>query len=239
MRLEPLAENLWSLDGRHVKLMPGAYLPLRATVVRLSDGGLWVHSPVKMEADDWAEIDALGPVRHLVAPNNLHHLYLGPWKARYPEARLVGARGLRKKRPDLSFDATLDEDVRWPGLEQVFIEGAPAWGETVFFHAETRTLICTDLFFNVRPSNSRGFLTPLLLRLVGAWSRPMQSRLIRSVTKDPARAGASVARVLEWPFERAVMAHGAVVDEDARAVVRSACHWMLGAAGVPATADAA
>ncbi len=229
MALAQLADDLWTLDGGHVKVLPGAYLPVRATIVRLGDGALWVHSPVALEEEIAGAVDALGPVAHLVAPNNLHHLYIGAWKERWPNAVMAGARGLRKKRPDLSFAATLDEEVSWPGIEKVFIEGAPAWGETVFFHAASKTLICADLFFNVQPSLARGFLTPLMLRLAGAWARPMQSKLIRTVTKDRARAGASVARALEWPFERVVMAHGEVLEDDAKARARHACHWMLSA----------
>ena len=35
-------------------------------------------------------VRALGPVRHLVSPNKLHHLFLGAWQARFPDAKLWG-----------------------------------------------------------------------------------------------------------------------------------------------------
>ena len=64
----------------------------------------------------------------------------------------------------------------------------------------------------------------------------MQSRLIRSVTKDRARAGASAEQILEWPIERVIMAHGAIIEDEALPTLRSALHWML-EGRAPATAQ--
>ena len=36
------------------------------------------------------EVRALGPVRHLVSPNKLHHLFLAAWRAKFPGAKLWG-----------------------------------------------------------------------------------------------------------------------------------------------------
>ncbi|MEL6544533.1 MAG: hypothetical protein AAFQ82_07890 [Myxococcota bacterium] len=228
MALEQVSEDIWVVPGE-VKLMPGAFLPARATVIRLEDG-LWVHSPVRLQEEDAAQIDTLGAVKTLVAPNNLHHLFIKRWQERWPEAKMVGARGLKKKRADLEFDGTLDEDVQWPAIESLFVGGAPAWGETVFFHSSSQTLVCTDLLFNLGAHNTRGWLTPWVLRMAGAWHKPMQSRLVRTVVKDRPRAGAAVKRILDWPFERIIMAHGDVVEADARQTLERACHWMLKAA---------
>jgi hypothetical protein len=41
--------------------------------IRLSGGSLFVWSPVALTEDLRAEVDALGEVRYLVAPNSLHH----------------------------------------------------------------------------------------------------------------------------------------------------------------------
>jgi len=64
----------------------------RMTVVRLADGGLLIHSPLEPVPPLRAEIDALGPVRYVVSPNKLHHLFLGGFLQAYPSrSSCVGA----------------------------------------------------------------------------------------------------------------------------------------------------
>jgi len=43
--------------------------------VKLSDGSLWVHSPVKLDPELKAAMDALGPVKHIVTPNFEHNKF--------------------------------------------------------------------------------------------------------------------------------------------------------------------
>ncbi len=66
--LTPLAEAIWLGEGAIVDFYGFPY-PTRCLVVRLADGGLWVWSPVELTADLRAEVEALGPVAHLVSPN--------------------------------------------------------------------------------------------------------------------------------------------------------------------------
>src|SRR5262249_27677276 len=72
MILEPFAEGVW------LSFAPASFLGLRftstMTVLRLSDGGLLVHSPVALTPERRRAVDSLGPVRHLYAPNVYHHL---------------------------------------------------------------------------------------------------------------------------------------------------------------------
>lgn len=84
--------------------LPGMRFPVRMTVVRLRDGGLWLHSPVRCTEALAAEVAALGPVKYLVAPSLLHHLFIGEWAARFPEAKLWAAADLDRKRGDLRVD---------------------------------------------------------------------------------------------------------------------------------------
>ncbi|MEJ2458635.1 MAG: DUF4336 domain-containing protein [Novosphingobium sp.] len=73
------AEGIWIFDGPVIRMDLGPFkvpFPTRMTVVRLSDGALWVHSPIAPDEDLFAAVDALGPVRHLVAPNSIHYWYM-------------------------------------------------------------------------------------------------------------------------------------------------------------------
>src|SRR5512142_989296 len=127
--------------GLHVVERPfrfmGVEIGTRATVVTLESGELLVHSPVRFGEDVRAALAPLGPVRHLVAPNRMHHLALADWTRAYPQAALHGAPGLRGKRPDLAF-ATVLGDVApraWAGeLAQCVLLGAPRYNEISFLH---------------------------------------------------------------------------------------------------------
>lgn len=225
--LDPIADDIW--HARSELKTVGVVFPLRMTVVRLSTGSVWVHAPFKIGDELAAAIEALGPVRHIVAPNCFHHLYAAAAKRRWPEAVLWAAPGLARKRKDVTFDATLGDEPppAWAAdLDQRALHGAPAFGEVDFLHRASKTLIATDLLFNIHESES--LLTRLVMRSVGAWQKPAQSRLVRLVTKDKAAMRASVARVLEWEFERVLMAHGEALEGDAPARLREALAYWVG-----------
>jgi hypothetical protein len=106
-RLRPAGEALWLADGPDVPFLRVFRYPTRMAAARLASGELFVGSPIALDAGLADELAALGPVRHLVAPNALHHLFLGDWSRRFPGARLYAAPGLARKRPDLRFHAEL------------------------------------------------------------------------------------------------------------------------------------
>lgn len=225
-RLTPLAEDLWGTE--HDLFMNGVvHFRGRMTVVRLSSGELLLHSVVPIDDALARELEALGPVAHIVAPNLLHHVHLGAAIERYPDAMIWGVPGLPDKRSDLRFDALLGRDTS-PWSEELVplaIDGIPWATETVFFHPRTGTLVVTDLVFNIH--EVRGWITPWVLRMAGAYRRFAQSRLLRRAIRDPEAASASVERMLAWPIERVVMAHGHVVDTDAHARLSTALAPML------------
>ena len=104
--MEKLAENLWLVDGETVSFL-GLPYRTRMTVIRLSDGGLWVHSPVRHSAELAGALAELGPVRYLVAPNALHHLFLKDWQQHCPAAEVYGTAKVMAKRPDIHFTGEL------------------------------------------------------------------------------------------------------------------------------------
>ncbi len=237
--LTQYAEDLWFSE--HDLFMPGGvHFRGRMTAARLPGGGLWLHSPVPINDALASELAALGPVAHLVAPNRLHHLHLPAAIARYPEARVWGAPGLAAKRPDVRFDEVLGEAApgAWEGaLDQAFIGGCGWINEVVFLHRASRTLIVTDLVFNIhRAANLR---TRWVLTMTGAWGRLAQSRLWWVTTRDRAAAAESLERVLAWDFDRLLMAHGDPIDSGARGRLPEALRRMLGGRRLALPAPAA
>jgi len=203
----------------------------RMTVVRLPDGTLWLHSVVAID-DALAEALArLGEVKHLVAPNSFHHLFLDDAVKRYPDATLYAPRALVDKRGDLSVDVVLDGDAApdaWGGaIAMQVMEGAPKIDEVVFLHRASQSLLLCDLVFHLHDG---GWLSRLMFRMMGVLGRLKQSPLWRFVlTDDRAAAQASLAPMWAWDFERVIVAHGRIVEgADAKARLAEGMRWMCG-----------
>jgi hypothetical protein len=213
--LRALAPNLWVAE-RPLKLAVGD-IGARMTVVRLGDGGLLLHSPVRLDPETRRALDALGPVRAAIAPSKVHHLFATDYIAAYPGVALHGAPGLAEKRRDLRLDSVLGDEVpaAWRDeLEQHLFQGAPTLNEVVFFHPATRTLVLTDLAFNVAAERVAG--ARLFYLVTGAAGRFGPHRLVRFLIRDRRAARVSVDRILRWDFERVIVSHGDVLEHDGR-----------------------
>lgn len=134
------APGLWTADGQADVAVPKFLrrydFSTRMTIIRLADGGLFLHSPIPLDDGLRAELDGLGEVRAIVAPNKAHHLFVGDCCAAYPDAKLYGALGLEFKRKDLSFAGMLGDEPRpeWRGdIEQRTVRGIPMLNEVAFF----------------------------------------------------------------------------------------------------------
>jgi len=209
--LTQLGPDLWAAT-RPLPLIVGD-IGTRMIVVRLPDGSLLLHSPVRLDEATRRALDALGPVQHVVAPSLVHHLFAGDYAAGYPSARVFAAPGLPDKRRDLRVDEILGDGApaAWGGaLELHLFRGAPRINEVVFFHPASRTLILTDLAFNVvSPPSGRA---RLFLGLVGAAGRFGPHRLLRLLIRDRRAARASLDRILAWDFDRVTVTHGDVLE---------------------------
>jgi hypothetical protein len=200
------------------------------SVIRLADGSLLLHSPVSLDAELRAELDALGPVRYAVAPNRVHHLYAGEVAKAYPGARLWIAPGLERKRPDLAHAGILGDEAppEWRGqVDQVFQRGRPFENEVVFFHRGSRTLILCDIAFNFR--ESAHWRTKLLMRLVRSYGYFGPSKLDALLIRDRAAARESLEKILAWDFDGVVVAHGDLVPHGGREALRRGYAWLLAA----------
>ena len=93
MALQAFGPGMWLAEGQPVSGAAGFVFPTRMAVMRVGDGlALW--SPVQPLPALRDAVSALGAVRWLVAPNRLHHLFLGDWAAAFPAAEIRAAPGL-------------------------------------------------------------------------------------------------------------------------------------------------
>lgn len=195
-----IADGLWGVGGV-INMGAGVSLPLRSTIVRLSDGSLWVHSPVRFTDAEARALDALGPVRHIVAPNGFHHLYAGAAQRRWPEATLSKSPALVKKRPD-------------PTATHVLGDGSPPWGDEVralpIAGAPSGLLLWTDAVFNVR--GAPNLASRWAYRLMGIGDGLAMGRLFKFAHRDRRVVGDSMRAILSLDLRRLVPCHGDVVD---------------------------
>ena len=223
-----LSSDLWVSEAplRFVGLEVGA----RMTIVRLPGKRLFVHSPIALTEELARAVGELGDVAFLVAPNLFHHLFLGDWHQAFPDASLYVAPGLTRKRTDLEVAGVLGDQAEpaWAdAIDQVAVQGLPFTNEVVFFHRPSKTLIATDLAFNVGPSSPP--LTRLAFRLSRAYGRLTPTFLERLLVRDQAALGASLDQILAWPFERVVVAHGTVSESGGREELVRGYSWLLDA----------
>jgi hypothetical protein len=226
--LEEFGPGLYVADGPTVSFYGFPY-PTRMAVAKLSDNSAWVWSPVALSEGLAGAVDSIGPVGHIVSPNKLHHLFLGEWTKRWPDARLYAPPGLARKRPDLHFDAELTDepDPAWAAnIDQVIFRGSFALEEVTFFHRASRTVIIGDLVQRFPESKMSGWMG-MLMRLDslvgehGSTPREWRASFLRRGAARRARD-----KVLGWKAERLLIAHGECSQSKATAILTEALGWL-------------
>jgi len=234
--LKRLGETIWIADGPTIPFYSMPF-PTRMTVIRLHHGMLWLHSPIAPDESLITEIEALGQIRYLIAPNPLHYAYLPQWAARFPQAEIFAAPGVARRaaKHDVDFPkhSLLDDRApeAWAGtIRQRLVPGHDFLKEVIFFHDPSHTLILTDLIENFEPDR----LNPLMriaTRIGGIQApRGQTPRDAQLTWHDKAAAARILREAIDWGPERVVLAHGRIIETDVEAHLRRAFAWALGRA---------
>ena len=140
-----------------IGIIDGPFLPFttRMTVVQLRSGDLFLHSPVAFDATLAKHLQSMGTIRHLVSPNQFHYAHIGEWSRAFPEALTWGSTPARRRARARGIDVVFKMDLgpeapeQWADeIDQVVIPGG-IFGEFVFFHKASRTLVLADTIFNI------------------------------------------------------------------------------------------
>lgn len=225
--LKPVADGLWLIDGpaqRHGRIP----YPTRATVVRLDDGTLWVHSPTPLRDALRAELDALGPVGHLVAPNHAHVTHLPAWAEAYPRAASWAAPGA-----GLDFAQELQAgaaEAPWAGqLDQIVVRAGPKLNEAAFFHRASRSLILTDLIEAIETEHIPAHLRPIVWLSgtdhTAGHMRPAYRWSLKAADKTALADDVEV--MIGWGPKRVIIAHGRWCREDGCSMLEYAFRKVL------------
>lgn len=226
--MRKVAEGIWTQDGDRIRFH-GIPFDTRGVIVRLPDGGLWLHSPVRPTDERVAEIRALGRIAHVIAPNLIHGEYTARWAALEPEAKIWVSPRFPAKHPEVGYHAVLDDTAPgdWAGtLDQCYFAGSKAIDDMVFLHRASRTLILTDVIQRHDPAHE-----PLFWRLLKGLFGVMApgGRVppdIRLSFRDRDAARAARERILGWDFDRILLPHSVPVETGGKAFFREATAFL-------------
>jgi Domain of unknown function (DUF4336) len=226
--LQSFGEDIWIADGQ-TTAVAGFRYPTRMAIIRLSGGGLFVWSPIQLSEELKAQVDAVGAVRFLIAPNSLHHLFLAEWKQAYPGARLYAAPVLRARRKDIAFDGDLENrpPADWAGdVDQVLMAGNLITTEALFFHRRSGTAIFIDLIQHFAPDWFTAWRAIVARLDLMTSPEPSVPRKFRAAFVDRRAARACLAQIQAWPVDKVLMAHGTPIEKDGRAFISRAFRWL-------------
>jgi hypothetical protein len=233
--LKPVAECVWIVDAPEIKYRVGGFstpCPTRMTVVRLSDGSIWLHSPTKFTVALAERIAELGAVRFIVAPNTLHYTFVHEWTTAFPEAVVYALPELalrtKGKFPEHKFLSDAAPEIWSSVLRQIKVSSR-TFSEVCFFHIPTKTLILTDLIGNFEADRVRSPTVRFLLRQSRCvhphGSTPMDVRF--GLLLNRKHVGAAVQQMIAWRPERIILAHGLCYASDAVNELKRSFKWAL------------
>jgi hypothetical protein len=204
----------------------GARFEARMTLARRSDGALVVHSPGPVDEAMRVRIEEIGRVAVIVAPGDFHHLHIAACQRAFPRAETWICPGVERKQPALHYDGFLGSSAP-PCLASDFTF-AGVFGrlmcEVAMFHRSSRSLFLVDLIENFGDETPGvNWMLKAWWKLFGMWNAPGPAPEYRiGGWRDRASARAALEKIVAWDFERIVIAHGDLIERDAKTIARRA-----------------
>ncbi|MEM6376071.1 MAG: DUF4336 domain-containing protein, partial [Pseudomonadota bacterium] len=203
-----MTEDIWVIDSvpSEAARLP---LPTRAALLRLKSGQLWLYAPTRLTHELTREIDALGPLAHIILPTPNHLEHVQDWAKAYPAANLWAPDGVDIGGPEPRVLQDASEEEAWrEELRQLVVTGHPDHPEAVFFHRASDTLILADLISAVETAHLKPWLRPVI------WLRGLDDtvgrvpRWLRRGVRDEQAFADSLERMLNWGPRRVILRHG-------------------------------
>ena len=96
--------------------------------------------------------------------------------------------------------------------------------ETVFWHRPSGTLLSADLIENFQSADD--WWTRSYLKIAGIYGKIGLSRMLRLAFRDRKKARRSIDQVLDWDFDRIILAHGEPIGSNGVEALREAYTWL-------------
>ncbi|MFK4383843.1 SDR family oxidoreductase [Bradyrhizobium sp. USDA 223] len=231
--LSRVTDDIWIVNDKPISAA-GLQLPVRMTVIRLSNGDLVLHSPVRYSPALRQELERLGTIRCLLAPNIAHWMFLPEWQRQLPQAAVLAARGLAARGQVRAAGLRIDRELgdttpeEWAADLETVSVNAPMFSEIELFDRRSRTLVLTDLVQNLDPhhlSASNAAAANLLGIARPDGKAPVYLRLLLRLGGRSARAAAE--RLVKLAPERVIFAHGDWFETQGTARLRRSLRWLL------------
>jgi hypothetical protein len=215
-QIEQLEPNLWRVEAS-IKRPP---LERVMTIVKLSDGGLLIHSAIMLDEPAMKQLDALGVVKTIVVPNGWHRMDAAAFKARYPEARVLAPKKARERVAKVvAVDGTLEE-FSDPTVQLTTVAGTRGLEALMTVTSGDRTsVVFTDSVFNMpHKTGLNGFILKHVLASSGG---PKVTRIGRAfLIKDKKEFAAQLEQLAAQNVTRVIVAHNEVISVDVAGVLR-------------------
>ena len=218
--MEKISDNIW-VHNDAMSLL-GMHLPLRMTIVKLSSGSLWVHSPTALSTELKQVVEELGPVQFLVEASNGHMNWLVDWQQAYPDAVSFVSMGVARKLK-LTGHHLLDETSEniWDeDLVRIYTAGVPFFNESVFLHKTSKSLIVSDLiqhYNKERAPGLSGFMSRFIFEPIGFRGMCIAPPLkMGFMVKDRPSFVASIKQIQDLDFDKIIVAHGEIIQSNAK-----------------------
>ena len=228
---KPIGPDIGVVDGPFEYFTTaGVRLPMpfttRMTVMRLSNGDLFLHSPIKFDEALASELQQMGTIRHLVSPNQFHYAHIGEWSKAFPDAIPWASPRVRQRARarhiDIAFARDLDSSPpeEWQqDIDQTLFPGG-YFKEFIFFHKQSKTLVVADTIFNIEldkmPEPWR-----TATRLSGMYypRGKLFFGMRLPLFMQPRKAKAAIAKIHSWRPERIVLSHGRCFESRGEEVI--------------------
>jgi len=233
--------NIWTLDG--ALNYPVGRFPVRMAVVKLTGTTtttghekLLIWSPLPVSTEIVRQIEALGTVAYIVAPNSLHWLGVMPFAkacCNTADIQICVAPGLARKQEALdaglkwNYVLNSEEDcpAEWKDEIHVkYVPGIPSLEEVILYHTSSQTLLVGDMAFHFQANDPKANgtgIVPWYLKCCDGYRPCCLTRTFGWIITDFDACHKAMEEILEqFDFDCIVLSHGAVVWTDAKMKLR-------------------
>jgi hypothetical protein len=217
--IEKVSEKIWRVAGP----FPGAPFPRTMIVVRLADGRLVIHNAIALDEREMKELEAWGTPAFLIVPNGGHRMDAKIFKDRYPDLRVVGPPGAKRKIEEVvKVDAT-EVDFGDANVSYELVAGTgEREGVLVVRSQGGTTLVFNDALMNMQKLPGFGGFVMGLIGFTGP--KPKVSGPARiALVKDKKALRADLEKRAGTPdLVRIEVGHGNPITSDPAVALRDA-----------------
>ncbi len=190
------------------------------TLLRLRDGRVVIHSSAPFTTEDIAAIRRFGKPAWLLDATLLHDTFAKEGRAAFPDLPYLAPDGFTKAS-GIPTEPLGSPPSDWKDEIDVLKLDGNRMNEHALFHRPSATLVVADVFFSF-PSETRGwagFFVRHIMRLPRLFGI---SVFFRMTIRDRQAFKSSMQALLQWNFDRLVVAHRESLDRDAKPTVEQA-----------------